>query len=30
MTPDAFRKYLQSEVVRWSKAIKQYGIKTIG
>ena len=30
MTPEAFRKYLQSEVARWSKAIKQYGIKTIG
>ena len=30
MTPEAFRKYLQSEIARWSKAIKQYGIKTIG
>ena len=29
-TPDAFRKYLQAEIARWSKAIKQYGIKTIG
>jgi len=30
MSPDAFRKYLQAEIARWSKAIKQYGIKTIG
>jgi tripartite-type tricarboxylate transporter receptor subunit TctC len=29
-TPEAFRKYLQSEVARWSKAVKQYGIKSIG
>ena len=29
MTPEAFAKYLQAEVTRWSKAIKQYGIKTI-
>jgi tripartite-type tricarboxylate transporter receptor subunit TctC len=28
-TPEAFRKYLQSEVARWSKAIKQYGIQSI-
>jgi len=30
MTPEAFRKYLETEVARWAKAIKQYGIKTIG
>jgi tripartite-type tricarboxylate transporter receptor subunit TctC len=30
MSPEAFRKYLQAEIERWSKAIKQYGIKTIG
>ena len=29
MTPEAFAKYLQSEVARWSKAVKQYGIKSI-
>lgn len=29
-TPEAFRKYLQSEVARWSKAVKEYGIKSIG
>lgn len=29
MTPEAFGKYLQSEVARWSKAVKQYGIKSI-
>ena len=29
-TSEAFRKYLQSEIDRWSKAIKQYGLKTIG
>jgi tripartite-type tricarboxylate transporter receptor subunit TctC len=28
-TPEAFAKYLQSEVARWTKAIKQYGIKSI-
>ena len=28
-TPEAFAKYLQAEVARWSKAIKQYGIKSI-
>jgi tripartite-type tricarboxylate transporter receptor subunit TctC len=30
MTPEAFRQYLRSEVARWSKAIKQYGIQSIG
>ena len=30
MSPEAFSKYLQAEIARWSKAIKQYGIKTIG
>jgi tripartite-type tricarboxylate transporter receptor subunit TctC len=30
MAPETFRKYLQSEVARWSKAVKQYGIKSIG
>ena len=29
MTPETFAKYLQSEVARWSKAVKQYGIKSI-
>ena len=29
MTPEAFGKYLQQEVARWAKAIKQYGIKSI-
>ena len=29
MTPEAFGKYLQAEVARWSKAVKQYGIKSI-
>jgi tripartite-type tricarboxylate transporter receptor subunit TctC len=29
MTPEAFGKYLQAEVTRWSKAVKQYGIKSI-
>ena len=28
-TPEAFARYLQNEVVRWSKAVKQYGIKSI-
>ena len=28
-TPEAFAKYLRSEVARWSKAIKEYGIKSI-
>ena len=28
-TPEAFAKYLRSEVVRWSKAVKDYGIKAI-
>ena len=28
-TPEAFAKYLRSEVERWSKAVKQYGIKSI-
>jgi tripartite-type tricarboxylate transporter receptor subunit TctC len=28
-TPEAFARYLQAEVARWSKAIKQYGIKSI-
>jgi tripartite-type tricarboxylate transporter receptor subunit TctC len=27
-TPEAFGKYLRSEVVRWSKAVKDYGIKS--
>lgn len=26
-TPEEFRNYLRSEVARWSKAVKQYGIK---
>jgi len=30
MSPEVFRKYLQAEIARWSKAIKQYGIKTMG
>jgi len=29
MKPEVFAKYLQSEVARWSNAIKQYGIKSI-
>jgi tripartite-type tricarboxylate transporter receptor subunit TctC len=29
MTPEAFGKYLQAEVARWAKAVKQYGIKSI-
>jgi len=28
-TPDAFATYLRSEVARWSKAVKEYGIKSI-
>ena len=28
-TPEAFGKYLQAEVARWSRAVKQYGIKSI-
>jgi tripartite-type tricarboxylate transporter receptor subunit TctC len=28
-TPEAFAAYLRSEVARWSKAVKQYGIKSI-
>jgi tripartite-type tricarboxylate transporter receptor subunit TctC len=28
-TPEAFRKYLQQEVARWSRAVKEYGIKSI-
>jgi tripartite-type tricarboxylate transporter receptor subunit TctC len=28
-TPEAFAKYLRSEVARWSKAVKEYGIKSI-
>jgi tripartite-type tricarboxylate transporter receptor subunit TctC len=28
-TPEEFGKYLQSEVVRWTKAVKQFGIKTL-
>jgi tripartite-type tricarboxylate transporter receptor subunit TctC len=28
-TPEAFAKYLRSEVVRWSRAVKEYGIKSI-
>jgi tripartite-type tricarboxylate transporter receptor subunit TctC len=28
-TPEAFAKYVASEVARWSKAVKQYGIKSI-
>jgi tripartite-type tricarboxylate transporter receptor subunit TctC len=28
-TPEAFRKYLQQEVARWSKAVKEYGIQSI-
>ena len=29
MKPEVFAKYLQAEVLRWSNAIKQYGIKSI-
>jgi tripartite-type tricarboxylate transporter receptor subunit TctC len=28
-TPEAFGKYLRSEIARWSKAVKEYGIKSI-
>ncbi len=28
-TPEAFGKYLQAEVVRWTKAVKQFGIKSL-
>lgn len=28
-TPEAFTKYLQTEVRRWTKAVKDYGIKSI-
>jgi len=28
-TPEAFTNYLRSEVARWSKAVKDYGIKSI-
>ena len=28
-TPEAFGRYLQSEVARWTKAVKQFGIKTL-
>ena len=28
-TPEAFAKYLRSEVARWSKAVREYGIKSI-
>jgi tripartite-type tricarboxylate transporter receptor subunit TctC len=28
-TPEAFTKYLQAEVRRWAKAVKDYGIKSI-
>ena len=28
-TPEAFGKYLRSEITRWSKAVKEYGIKSI-
>jgi len=28
-TPEQFGKYLQSEVVRWTKAVKQFGIKSL-
>jgi len=28
-TPEAFAKYLRSEVARWAKAVKEYGIKSI-
>jgi tripartite-type tricarboxylate transporter receptor subunit TctC len=28
-TPEAFASYLRSEVARWAKAVKQYGIKSI-
>jgi len=28
-TPEAFAKYVRAEVARWSKAVKDYGIKSI-
>ena len=28
-TPEAFGKFLRSEVERWSKAVKEYGIKGV-
>jgi len=28
-TPEAFTNYLRSEVARWSKAVRDYGIKSI-
>jgi len=28
-TPEAFGKYLNSEIARWTKAVKQFGIKTL-
>ena len=28
-TPEEFGKYLQAEVIRWTKAVKQFGIKTL-
>jgi tripartite-type tricarboxylate transporter receptor subunit TctC len=28
-TPEEFGKYLQAEVVRWTKAVKQFGIKSL-
>jgi hypothetical protein len=28
-TPEAFASYRRSEVARWGKAVKQYGIKSI-
>ena len=28
-TPEAFGRYLRSEVARWSKAVKEFGIKSI-
>ena len=29
VSPDEFRKFLLSEVVRWSKAVKQYNVKAV-
>ena len=28
-TPEEFGRYMQSEIARWSKAVKQYGIKSL-
>ena len=28
-TPEEFGKYLNSEIARWTKAVKQFGIKTL-